>query len=263
MEIKVQNYNNENHNINFTINHNEINGIIGNTKNSIVNIIRQLNYNNGEFLVDGIKVNKDNIQTIKGKISYIKEEIDRYFYPYTVYERMIYEIKTKNIVLKNPDKKIRDSLRIVDLDTNLLTRQINDLSHSEKKIIQLAIALLNNPDLIIIEEPFSFLDKENENKRRVLLQKIKDLYDKTIIFVSKDTEKIYKYTTHLIISNNKDISVEGNTKEEMEKVATLKKLKIEIPEIIAFTYQAKKKKKVKIDYHRDVRDIIKDIYKHV
>ena len=39
--------------------------------------------------------------------------------------------------------------------------------------------------------------------------------------------------------------------------------KFSIPEIIEFTYLAKKKKSVKIDYHKDIRDIIKDIYKHV
>ena len=263
MEIIIKNYNNCNHTINFTIKHNEINGIIGSTKENIVNILRQLNYNNGEIQINGIKINKNNIEEIKRKISYVPDEIDRFYYSYTVYERMVEEIKRKNIVLNNPDKKIRDSLRIVDLDTSLLTREIKTLSNSEKKIINLAMSLLNNPDLIIIEEPFAFLDKENINKRRVLLQKIKDQYNKTIIFVSKDTEKIYKYTTHLIISNNNDISVEGNTKEEMENVTDLKKLKIEIPEITLFTYQAKKKKKAKIDYHRDIRDIIKDIYKHV
>ena len=43
----------------------------------------------------------------------------------------------------------------------------------------------------------------------------------------------------------------------------MKRNKIDIPEIIEFTYLAKKQKNVKIDYHKDIRDIIKDIYKHV
>ena len=43
----------------------------------------------------------------------------------------------------------------------------------------------------------------------------------------------------------------------------MKKNRVNIPEIVEFTYQAKKEKKAKIDYHRDIRDLIKDIYKHV
>ena len=43
----------------------------------------------------------------------------------------------------------------------------------------------------------------------------------------------------------------------------LNKNKIDIPDIVEITYLAYKKKKIKIDYHKDIRDIIKDIYKHV
>ena len=48
-----------------------------------------------------------------------------------------------------------------------------------------------------------------------------------------------------------------------QRVDFLKRNKFDVPEIIEFTYLAKKKKAVKIDYHKDIRDIIKDIYKHV
>ena len=43
----------------------------------------------------------------------------------------------------------------------------------------------------------------------------------------------------------------------------LRKSTFDIPDIVEFTHKAKKTKKVKIDYHKDIRDIIKDIYKHV
>ena len=49
----------------------------------------------------------------------------------------------------------------------------------------------------------------------------------------------------------------------MQREDFLKKNRINITKIVEFTYLAKKKKNIKIDYHKDVRDIIKDIYKHV
>ena len=64
---------------------------------------------------------------------------------------MKYEIKRKNIKLKNSEKKIKDSLVIVGLDEVLLDRKINTLSISEQKIVQLAISLISNPEVIIIE----------------------------------------------------------------------------------------------------------------
>ena len=176
---------------------------------------------------------------------------------------MDYEIKRKNIKLKNREKKIYDSLLIVGLDESYLTRQINTLSTSEVKIVQLAVTLLSNPEVLIIDDIFKFLDKVWEKKIIMLLQKIKEQYNKTIVLASEDSEALYKYTTNLIVFKNDKIIATGNTEEIMQRVDFFKKNRISIPKIVEFTYLAKKIKNVKIDYHKDVRDIIKDIYKHV
>ena len=97
----------------------------------------------------------------------------------------------------------------------------------------------------------------------MLLQKIKEQYNKTLIITSEESEAIYKYTTNLIVFKNDKILATGNTYEIMQRVDFLKKNRISVPKIVEFTYLARKKKNIKIDYHKDVRDIIKDIYKHV
>ena len=176
---------------------------------------------------------------------------------------MYYEIRRRKLTLKNPKKKMLDSLKIVGLDTDYLHRYVNTLSSSEKKLIQLSISLMCNPELIIMEEPFKSFDMKTEKRIIMLLQKIKDQYDKTFVFISNDSNMLYKYANHLIIIKNNSILTEGETKDILENVEFLKKNNIRIPEIVEFTYLSKKKKQVKIDYHKDVRDIIKDIYKHV
>ena len=62
---------------------------------------------------------------------------------------------------------------------------------------------------------------------------------------------------------NNEIVLSGKTEEEYLNIEFLKKNKFEIPDIVEFTHLAKKKKQVKIDYHKDIRDIIKDIYNHI
>jgi hypothetical protein len=74
---------------------------------------------------------------------------------------------------------------------------------------------------------------------------------------------LYKYTNNLIILKNNKVVIEGDTYTIINRVDFLKRHSIEVPDIVKLTYLAKKKKKVKIDYHKDIRDIIKDIYKHV
>ena len=249
MEMIFKNYKYKDNLLNFTIEKAKINGITGKDTEELVRIINLKNTYRGKIIIDQEELTKDNINKYKNKISIINEEI--------------YEIIRRKLKLKNPDKKIKDSIKIVELDQDILKRNIYTLSSSEKKLIQIAMGLLSNPSLIIIIEPFKFLDKINEKKIIMLLNKMKDIYNKTIIFVSNNSNILHKYTTHLIIFKNDKILAEGETEELYKRVDFLTRNKITIPEIVEFTYIAKKKKNINIDYHKDIRDIIKDIYKHV
>lgn len=179
-----------------------------------------------------------------------------------VFEYMYYEIRRKRLIIKNPKKKIDDSLRIVGLDNTYLNRNINSLSSSEKILIILAISLLSNPDVIILDNLFKYFDKTKEKRLMILLEKIRDEYNKTIILVNDDSEILYKYTKYLIIKKN-NLFIEDETDKLFKRVDFLHKNNIKVPEIIELTHLIKKKKKIKLEYHKDVRDILKDIYKHV
>ena len=262
MELKFLDYQYFSNNINFTIKDDAITGIIGSDKEKLVDIIKLRKNYKGKSIFNNEEIGKENITFYKKKITVIKEELEYSYYTNTIYELMKNEIKRKRISLKNPEKKMLDSLKIVSLNIDL-NRSIYSLSTSEKKHLQIAISLLSNPDILIIEEPFKDFDIKNEKKIILLLQKIKEQYKKTIIFVSDDSTMLYKYTNNIIIFRNKKIIVEGPTTEVFKRVDFLKRNKIEIPKIVEFTYLAKKNKFIKLDYHKDIRDIIKDIYKHV
>ena len=210
-----------------------------------------------------IKKYKGNIIGVIGysKIEGIKD-FEVISFKDTVIDRMIYEIERRNLEVKDYKKKIKDSLKIVGLDIEL-ERSINTLSYSEKKLLQIAIELLENPDTLIFIEPFRGLDLFNIKKLMRLFRKLIDKYNKTIIFISDNSDILYKNTDYILIYKNNKLIKQGETKKVFEDVEFLKKNKINIPEIVDFTYLVKTKYNVKIDYHRDIRDIIKDIYKHV
>ena len=93
---------------------------------------------------------------------------------------MYEELKRKKIDIKDPKKKIIDSLTAVDLDISYLNRNIRDLSSSEKKLIQLSLAFLSNPELIIIEEFINKFDLKTEKYIMLLLERLIENYGKTI-----------------------------------------------------------------------------------
>ena len=277
MEIEFIDYKNNENLLNFRIKEKEINGILRKDYKELVKQIKLKKDYQGTIKINGQKLLKDSIDNYNRKIGIVTSEYKFNHFIETVNDLMIYEVKRKNIIaflivfavlrknvkLKNSKKKIQDSLIIVGLDESYLDRKLNTLSTSELKIIQLALALISNPEVIIIEDIFKYLDKNWEKRIIMLLQKIKEQYSKTIVLASDNSEEIYKYTTNLIIYKNDKIIATGNTYDLMQRVDFLKKNRINIPKIVEFTYLAKKKKNIKIDYHKDVRDIIKDIYKHV
>lgn len=262
MEMKFINYAYKESNLNFSITPGKIIGLTGNSAKELSKHIALKQLNKGTVTIDDTKITKDNINYYRKKIAYIsKDTYPDYFV--TVHTLMIDHIKRNSLTIKDPNKKITDALKIVGLDDVLLSKNPLMLSKSGKRLLEIAIGLLSNPDLIIIDDPFKYFDKYNEKKIVMLLERLRDQFNKTIIIVSNDSNTLYKYTDEMLFIKNDDIFLSGPTKELYLRVDYLKKNKFEVPPIVEFTYTAKKKKKAKIDYHKDVRDIIKDIYKHV
>jgi len=251
MEIKSNN-------ILFHLEEKKINGITGNKLLEIKNIFA---------LKNQIIINK---KEIKGKEKYAlkrhTEIIEEYLeldneYP-TIYEWLWYQINEKKIYPKDVPKKIIDAIKIVGLNEEIIERSFMDISSSEKKLLQIASALLSNPKIILLEEPFKVLDLKNKKKLQLLLQKLAEKYNKIILILTIDENILYQITKHMIFVKNNKVILEGDTDKVYQEVDLLKKNKIKIPEIVEFTYLVKKKN-IKIDYYKDVRDIMKDIYKHV
>ncbi len=262
MEIKVNKFIIDNKEYNITINSKDITGIY---TNNIERIKKLLNFKyplTGDIYIDNKRLTDDNVNYYQCRVS-IVETYKPIAFIKTVLDYMNYIIVSKNLQIKKPNKKIIDSLKIVGLDDRYLLQEFNTLSNSEKELIQIAMSLLSNPEIIILTNQFIKLDLNNQKKIYMLLTRLKEQYNKVIIFLTNDANILYKYCSKCIIIKNDKVLIEENTKNIYSKIELLKRHKVSIPEIVDFTYKARKLKKVKLEYHQDIRDIIKDIYKHI
>lgn len=254
MEIEVKDSR-----VGFTIKSEKINGVTGSHLEDITEILR-LNTNrtviiNNEEIVDKYKYKK--------QIEVVEEYFKINNYYASPRELLINEIHNNRIYPKDIDKKVKDAIRIVGIDESILDKSLYVISTSEKKLLQIAISLLTNPDLIILVNPFKGLDQENIKRIIVLLKKLINKFHKTFVIISENHECLYEYVDHIVIYINYKVLKEGNPNDVYKNVELLKKHKVNIPEIVEFTYLVRKMKNIKLDYYKDVRDIIKDIYKRV
>ena len=241
-----------------------ITAITGEYSDKLVNVLRgNLKGVGGKVIYDNKVITATNQYDIKRKISYIEEYFDYKDNYESVEEYMLSIFLKEKIKIKDPHKKIIDSLKIVNLSSQLLKRNILTLSDYEKKCLQIAIALLSNPKIIILEEPFIQFDAKNIQRIMRLLMQLSEKYQISIIVKTNDSEIIYRYIKYVIIIKSDKKILEGYTKEIYSNIENLKKYDIEIPDIVEFVYKAKKNKNAIIDYHRDIRDLIKYIYKHI
>ena len=158
-----------------------------------------------------IKLNGSDINTInRKKLGYLPE--DRGLYQKQNLSEILYYFGC----LKGLDKKDSKNRANLWLERFYLDdqkgRKVEELSKGNQQKIQFIIALLHNPQLIILDEPFTGLDPVNQ----ILLKEvIKEKQDegKTIIFSTHQMEQVERLCNNICLINKGHILLEGSLSE--------------------------------------------------
>ena len=103
-------------------------------------------------------------------------------------------ISTSSLNFKK--RKIKNVFRIVGI-SNLLNSKVNEMSGGEKQRVAIARALINNPKLILCDEPTGSLDEKNSQQIMNILKKISS--KSLVIIVSHDIELVKNFADEIII----------------------------------------------------------------
>ncbi len=264
MEIKFQRISGgELTNLSFCIPHGQITGITGQGKSTALKLLDLLIPFKGSVFYDGKKPLKKELYMFRKELVLVTENFVNQFQLSSIYAYFAYYIKYYRIEVKNVEEKMKGALKIVGLDSSLLKKDFVKLSSSELKKVQLALAFLSNPKVILLDEPFIHLDEKEEKKIFRILEKLKDKFGKTIVLASNNSEILYQYTSHLIVLEEATVLLEGATDQLYFESDALRKTSLDIPEIVSFIQLVEEKKGISLDHRKDVRDLIKDIYRNV
>lgn len=155
---------------------------------------------------------------------------------------------------------VYDAIKILDLPNNFLDKEIIVLSNTEKMYLNILRHISKIEEMILFKNIFFGFDLNNQKKIIKLINYLKNNY---IVFIaSDDVNVLYKISEYSIINSGKIIRYDL-TDKIYTNVEDLIKMNLNIPTLSYITYKAKENKNIKLFYSKDVRDIIKDIYKHV
>ncbi len=142
----------------------------------------------------------------KKKIGYLPEERGLYR-KYKVINILTYFGRLKGLSLE--ESKINaeawlDKVGLKDRAEN----KIEELSKGMQQNIQLIVALINNPDLIILDEPFTGLDPINTRRMKEIIYSLKKS-GKTIIFSTHQMDEAERICDHIVLINKGEKIIDG------------------------------------------------------
>ncbi len=151
----------------------------------------------------------------KIKIGYVPQNLNiERDMPTTVYDMFASYISNKPVWLfkdKNLYKKIKENLKLFGAE-KLIDKRVGNLSGGELQRVLLSIATAPVPNLLILDEPVSGIDRNGIKDFYEILARLKKDYDMSIILVSHDLDLVQKFADRVILLD-KTIVKEGKAEE--------------------------------------------------
>lgn len=210
---------------NFAINEGEIfviMGLSGSGKSSLLRCINRLD----KPILGAIVVNGSNIVTMtdeelrtvrRKKLAMVFQQFG--LLPHrTVWQNIAFGLELQGVRKKVREQKALESMRTVGL-VGCENKMINELSEAMKQRVDLARALANNPEILLMDEAFSALDSLSRIQMQNELLALQSEKKKTIVFVTHDWEEAIRLGDRIAIMRDGEILQIGTSEEILTKPA--------------------------------------------
>ena len=202
-------------NINFKINENEIVGLLGpngcGKTTTIGMILGLLKPTSGQVLINGIDIEKKKISLLH-KMNFISPYIElpkklTVKQNLTVYGKL-YNINNLNERIDYLSNKLRLN--------NLLDKITGELSSGQKNRVSLAKALINEPTVLLLDEPTASLDPETSDFVRTFLENYKKEKKISVLLASHNMDEVKRLCSSVLMMKGGDI-IDSGTPDDLIK----------------------------------------------
>ena len=192
-------------------------GLSGSGKSTIIRCFNQLlRVSSGSVCYDGQNVSEMDRKTLlslrRNKISMVFQNFGLFTHR-TVIDNVAYGLEVKGVSKAEREEKARELISMVGLEGHE-DKPISSLSGGMKQRVGIARALSNDPEVLLMDEPFSALDPLVRKDMQFELLSIQRKLGKTILFITHDINEAFKLgDTVAIMKDGKVIQID--TPEEM------------------------------------------------
>ncbi|MDY6063284.1 MAG: ABC transporter ATP-binding protein [Erysipelotrichaceae bacterium] len=189
-------------------------GASGSGKTTILKMINQLIVQtSGDIFINGKSVKDYNLRQLRLNIGYVLQQI-ALFPNLSVYENVCLIPKMKKFACSVTKKRIDEFMQLMGLDPEIYKhRKPNSLSGGEAQRVGILRAIIGNPSIILMDEPFSALDPIARKQLQKIIKTIHETLDITVVFVTHDMQEALSLGERICIVNNGEIVQIGTPKE--------------------------------------------------
>ena len=163
----------------------------------------------GEVIIDGNRMN--GVPPYKRQVNTI---FQRYaLFPHlNVYENVAFGLRVNKVDKKEIDERVTAMLKSVNL-SGFERRQIHSLSGGQQQRVAIARALVNNPKILLLDEPLGALDLKLRKDMQIELKNIQQQLGITFIFVTHDQEEALSMSDTVVVMNEGKIQQIGSPED--------------------------------------------------
>ncbi|HLR09609.1 MAG TPA: glycine betaine/L-proline ABC transporter ATP-binding protein [Bacillota bacterium] len=197
-------------------------GLSGSGKSTLIRCFNRLNKpTNGSIFVDGediVAYNRNELKQFRQeKIAMVFQHFGLFSHR-TILGNVEYGLEIRQVPKEERQKRALKNIAAVGLK-GYENKYPDELSGGMQQRVGLARALANDPDILLMDEPFSALDPLIRREMQLELLEIQDRLQKTIIFITHDVNEAFKLGDRVAVMKDGRIVQVGTPEEIIEMPA--------------------------------------------
>ncbi|GFH40060.1 spermidine/putrescine import ATP-binding protein PotA [Lactococcus insecticola] len=181
-------------------------GASGSGKTTILNIIAGLtDATSGDILLAGerineVPINKRDVHTVFQNYALLPHK--------NVYDNIAFPLKIRKVAKAEIETRVMEALKMVRL-TGFEHRRIQKLSGGQRQRVAIARAIINQPKVVLLDEPLSALDLKLRTEMQYELRALQQKLGITFVFVTHDQEEALAMSDWIFVMNDGEIVQSG------------------------------------------------------
>ena len=188
-----------------------------------------------------IWANKSDIRQVRFTVGLCFQYPEYQLFEETVAKDIAFGPVNMGLGKEEVDRRVRQAISFVGLDSSYLDKSPFDLSGGEKRRVAIAGVMAMEPEILVLDEPCAGLDPKGRDTILELIKQYREKTGSTVIIISHSMEDVAKLATKVLVMNKGRVVAYGNVDEVYSRHNELVEMGLNIPQITSLFVRLKEK----------------------